>query len=412
MSQKVPTKGFKWVKQKKLSKFNEHFIKKYDEDSSKGYFLEVDIDYSKELFNLHKDLPFLPERKKVEKVEKLICSIEDKKKYVIHIIALKQALNHGLMLKKVHGLIQFKQKAWLKAYIDMNTELRKNAKNEFEKNFFKLMNNSVFGKTMENVRNHRDIKLVTSDKRRKRLVSEPNYHSHKKFSDHLMAIEMKKTRVKMTKPLYLGMSILDISKILTYKFWYDYISPKHGDKAKLCYTDTDSFIIYIKTEDFFEDISNDVEGWCDTSNYNKNDKKPIPIGENKKVPGLFKDELGGKIRTEFIALRPKAYSYLNDDGNKNKKSKGTKRCVIKQKIMFQNFKDCLLKNKTLYRSQQRFKSYNHDLYAEEVNKSVLISNDDKRLQTFDRITAYPYGTNAFKVCESEMLIVKDLFFET
>ena len=227
-----------------------------------------------------------------------------------------------------------------------------------------------------------------------------------------MAIEMKRTREKMTKPLYLGMSILDISKILTYKFWYDYISPKHGDKAKLSYTDTDSFIIYIKTEDFFEDISNDVEGWCDTSNCNKNDKKPIPIGENKKVPGLFKDELGGKIRTEFIALRPKAYSYLNDDGNKNKKSKGTKRCVIKQKIMFQNFKDCLLKNKTLYRSQQRFKSYNHDLYAEEVNKSVLISNDDKRLQTFDRITAYPYGTNAFKVCESEMLIVKDLFFET
>ena len=197
-----------------------------------------------------------------------------------------------------------------------------------------------------------------------------------------------------------------------YEFLYDYINPKYGDRAKLCYADTDSFIIYIKTEDFFEDISNDVEGWCDTSNYNKNDKKPIPIGENKKVPGLFKDELGGKIRTEFIALRPKAYSYLNDDGTKNKKSKGTKRCVIKQKIMFQNFKDCLLKNKTLYRSQQRFKSYNHGLYAEEVNKSVLISNDDKRLQTFDRITAYPYGTNAFKVCESEMLIVKDLFFET
>ena len=141
----------------------------------------------------------------------------------------------------------------------MNTELRKNAKNEFEKNFFKLMNNSVFGKTMENVRNHRDIKLVTSDKRRKRLVSEPNYHSHKKFSDHLMAIEMNKKRVKMTKQLYLSISILDISKTLMYEFWYDYISPKYGDRVKLCYTDTDSFIINIKTEDVFEDISNDVE---------------------------------------------------------------------------------------------------------------------------------------------------------
>ena len=131
----------------------------------------------------------------------------------------------------------------------MNTKLRKNAKNEFEKNFFILMNNSVFGKTMENVRNDRDIKLMTSEKRRKLLVSEPNYHSCKKFSDHLMAIEMKKTRVKINKSLYLGMTILDISKILIYEFWYNYIIPKYGDKAKLCYTDTDSFIIYIKTKD-------------------------------------------------------------------------------------------------------------------------------------------------------------------
>ena len=157
----------------------------------------------------------------------------------------------------------------------MNTERRKKAKDEFGKNFFKLMNSSVFGKTMKNVRNHRDIKLVTSDKRIKRLVSEPNYYSHKKFSDHLMAREMKKARVKMTKPLYLGLSILDISKILMYEFWYDYISPKYGDRGKLCYMDTDSFIIYIKTEDFFEDISNNVEGWFDTSNYDKNDKRPL-----------------------------------------------------------------------------------------------------------------------------------------
>ena len=184
------------------------------------------------------------------KVEKLICSIDDKEKYVIHIRALKQALNHGLKLKKVHGVIKFKQNAWLKPYIDMNPELRKKTQNEFEKNFFKLMNNSVFGKTMGNVRNHRDIKLITTDKRRKQLVSEPNYHSHKKFSEHLMAIEMKKTRVKMIKRLYLGMSILDISKTLMYKFWYDYIEPKYGNKVKLCYTDTDSFIINIKTEDF------------------------------------------------------------------------------------------------------------------------------------------------------------------
>ena len=148
----------------------------------------------------------------------------------------------------------------------MNTGLRKNAKNEFEKNLFKLMNNSVFGKTMENVRHHRDIKLVTSEKRRKRLVSEPNYQSCKKFSDHLMAIEMKKTKVKMNKPLYRGMSVLDISKTLLYNFWYDYFKPKYRDRAKLRYTDTDSFIINTITEDFFQDISNDVEKWFDTTN--------------------------------------------------------------------------------------------------------------------------------------------------
>ena len=156
------------------------------------------------------------------------------------------------------------------------------------------MNTSAFGKTMENERSHRDVKLVTSDKRRKRLVSEPNYHSHKTFSDHLMAIEMKKTRVKMTKPLYLGMSILDISKILMYKFWYDYISPKYRDKAKLCYTDTDSFIIYIKTEDCFEDISNDIERGYDTSNYDKKDKKLFLIGRMKNYPVFLKMNLEEK----------------------------------------------------------------------------------------------------------------------
>ena len=131
---------------------------------------------------------------------------------------------------------------------------------------------------------------------------------------------MKKTKVKMNKQLYLGMSILDITKTLMYRFWYDYFKPKYEDRAKLCYTDTDSFIIYIKTEDFFEDISNDVEKWFDTSNFDQNDKRPLPIGKNKKVPGLFKDEFRGKIITEFVAFRPKAYAYLDDDGNNHKKA--------------------------------------------------------------------------------------------
>ena len=171
-------------KKEKLWKFNEDFIKNYDENGNIGCFFEVYIDYPKELFDLHKDLSFLSESKKVNKVKKLICEIKDKKKYVIYIRALKQVLNNGLKFKKVHRIMQFKLKAWLKAYIDLNTELRKNVKNKFEKNFLNIMNNSVFGKTMENIRNHIDIKLATSEKRRKRLVSEPNYYSCEKFSGH------------------------------------------------------------------------------------------------------------------------------------------------------------------------------------------------------------------------------------
>ena len=189
----------------------------------------------------------------------------------------------------------------------MNTDLWKNAKNDFEKDFFKLMNNSVFGKTMENVRNHRDIRVVTIDKRRSILASEPNYHSTKYISKDLLIREMKKVEVKMNKPIYLGQAILDISKTLMYEFWYD--QPKYGDKARLFYMDTDSFIMYVKTEDFHKDIANDVERRFDTSNYDEKDKRPLPIGKNKKVIGKFKDELGGKIMTEFCALTAKAYAY-------------------------------------------------------------------------------------------------------
>ena len=156
-------------------------MKNYNENSDMGCFLEVDVGYPKKLWSSHKELPFLPERKKIEKVEKLVCSIEDKEKYFIHIRALKQALNHGLILTEVHRVIQFNQEVWLKPYIDRNTKLRKEAKINLKKDFFKLMNNSVFGKTMENVRKHRDIKLVTTEEKRIKLFSEPNHHTTKNF---------------------------------------------------------------------------------------------------------------------------------------------------------------------------------------------------------------------------------------
>ena len=371
MSQKLPVRNFKKTEKDNISKFDEEFIKNYDEDSDQGYILEVDVEYPEIITMLHSDLAFLPERMKIKKCTKLTCPIQNKENYIIHIRALKQAINHGLRLTMVHRIIQFDQEAWLKPYIDMNTDLRKDAKNDFEKDFFKFMNNSVFGKTMENVRNHRDMKIVTTNKRRSILASEPNYHSTKHISKDLLIMEMKKIEVKMNKPIYLGQAILDVSKMLMYEFWYDYIKPKYGHKARLCYMDTDSFVMYIKTGDFYEDIANDVEILFDTSNYDKKDERPLPIGKNKKVIGLFKDELGGKIVTWVCALRAKAYAYKLDDDTEHKKAKGTKKCIIKRELMFQNYKDSLFNDEVIIRSQQRFRSYNHKVYTEEVNKIAL-----------------------------------------
>ena len=346
MSKKLPANGFKWFDNEHV--INEEFIKNYNENDKKGYILEVDVKYPKELHDLHSDLPFLPERIEMNKCKKLVCNLYNKKKYVAHINLLKQALNHGLKIKKSIESLNLIKKKWLKPYIDMNTELRKLAKNDFENDLFKLMNNSVFGKTMENIRKHRDIKLVTTDKKRSKLVLEPNYHTVNLISEDLSITEMKKTKVKMNKPIYLGLSILEISKILMYEFWYDYMKPKYNDNVKLCYMDTDSFVMSIKTNEFYKDISDDVECKFDTSNYEV--KRPLLMGKNKKVIGLMKDELGGEIITEFIFLRPKTYSYLTDNDKIDKNAKGTRKYLIKKMIKFDDYKKCLLNDKVILKS--------------------------------------------------------------
>ena len=386
MSKKLPVKEFKWTDNNII---NEEFIRNYNENDKKGYILEVDVKYPKKLHDLHSDLPFLPERMEINKCKKSVCNLYDKKKYVVHIKSLKQALNHGLKLKKIHRIIEFNQEAWLKPYIDMNTELRKLARNDFEKDLFKLMNNSVFDKTMDNIRKHRDIKLVATDKKRSKLVSEPNYHTINLISEDLSIIEMKKTKVKMNKPIYLGLSILEISKILMYEFWYDYMKPKYNDNVKLCYMDTDSFIMHIKTNDFYKDISDDVGNRFDASNYEV--KRPLPIGKNKKIIGLMKDALGGEIIMEFIALRPKTYSYLTDNDKIDKKVKGTKKCVIKKMIKFDDYKKFLLNDQVILKSRQRFISNKHNVYTEDVNKIASSNDDDKRIVSLDKISSYPYG---------------------
>ena len=297
MYEKLLIGGFKLIDPKE---YTEEKKKSYDDNSNTGAILKVDIEYLKELHKLHKDLPFLCERRRLNKTSKLVTTLDDKKEYVVLISTLKQTLNHDLILKQVHKILEFKQRAWMKPYIDKNTKLRSESKNDFEKDFFKLMNNSVYGKTMENVRKQRDINLVTTNSEKRKLVSEPNYHTCKQFSENLMAIEMKKTKILMNKPVYVGQAVLDISKTLMYEFWYDYIIPKYDDKVTLCCMDTDSFIFDIKTDVLYEDIMSDLEKWYDTSKIDLKLGRSIPIGINNGVILMFKDEFNGSVMKTLL----------------------------------------------------------------------------------------------------------------
>ena len=306
-------------------------------------------------------------------------------------MALDQALKHGLVLKKVHRAIEFEQSAWLKPYINLNTRLRKAAKNDFEKDFFKLMNNSVFGKTMVNKRYHKNMKLVTNEGKYRKYVMKPNFNDCVKFSENLVGVEMGKTEITMDKPVYLGQAILDLSKTLMYEFHYNYMKPKYGERLQLCYMDTDSFVYEIQTEDFYKDIAKDVEIRFDTSAYSEDDHSPLPTGKNKKIIGLMKDELGGKIMTEFIALRAKMYTYKKLDKLENKICKGTKKYVVAKSLTFDDYKTCLFEGKTIYRDQMLFENKKHEIYTVNKTKIAINRDDDKRLVKQDGITTLARG---------------------
>ena len=274
----------------------------------------------KELHDTHNDILCMSEKMKINGVKKLVPNLNDKKNYVIHIKALNQALKHVLILEKVHRVIDFNQSAWLKPYIDFNTQLRTQAKNDFEKDFFKLMNNFVFCKTIENIRSRKDIKLVTNKESFIKTVRKPNFKSEICFRENLMHCEMGKTKVTMNKPVYLGQATLDLRKLIMHEFHYDYMIPKYSGNLKLCYMDTDFLVYHIKTKDFYSDTAEDIKERFDTSGFRE--PRPLPMGLNKKVIGLMKDELGGKIITGFVALRPKLHSYRKLDNKEDKRCKG------------------------------------------------------------------------------------------
>ena len=250
MSQKLPTGGFKWMNVNK-SKVLKLLEKK---DTNQGFIFEVDLDYPKSLWDSHNDYPLAPEKIKIDKIDKLICSFLPKKHYVLHYKNLKQYLKEGMILKKVHRGIKFKQSPWMEPYIRKNTDLRKLANNDFEKDFFKLMNDSVFGKTIENIRKRQNVHIIDNRKMADKLSSKPNFERLTIFDENLVAVHMKKTEVYFNKPIYVGQAILDLSKTLMFDFCYNYIKNKYGNKAELLFTDTDSLMYLIQTEDFYFDI--------------------------------------------------------------------------------------------------------------------------------------------------------------
>ena len=408
MSQPLPYRNFRWVESNNV----------IPKRKGIGHIYEVDLEYPEELYDLHNDYPCAPEKIKVTddmlsdycreiknkfkissgNVNKLIPTLNDKKNYVLHEENLKLYLSLGLKLKKIHRVLEFSEKPWLKEYIDFNTEKRKKAKNAFEKDFFKLMNNSVFGKTMENIRKRSNIKLETDPDHFLRQTAKPTFVSCKIFHENLVAVHMKKNFLLLDKPSYVGMCILDLSKVLMYDFHYNFIKAKYGDRARLLFTDTDSLCYHIITDDVYEDLYNHKDMF-DNSDYCKSSK--FFFDENKKVIGKMKDEAAGNPITSFAGLKSKMYSYeveLPDGEIKNNKAcKGISKNVVKRDI---DHKDYLstLQNKTIQNHKMKtIRSNYHVVSSYEIKKISLSCYDDKRYILDDGITSYAYGNYKAKL---------------
>ena len=405
MSQYLPTGGFKWLTEKQINNLN---VAKYQEDSNKGLILEVDLVYPEGLHDLHNDYPLAAEKVKVTEdmlsgyskkiaekykistglVHKHIPTLSNKEKYVLHYRNLQLYTDLGLKLTKVHRVLEFNQSAWLKQYIDFNTQKRTNAKNAFEKDFFKLMNNSVFGKTMENIRKRVDVRLVTDEKKLLKMAAKPTYVSSKIFNENLVAVHKIKETLTLNRPAYIGMCILDLSKTLMYDFHYNYIKQKYDSKAKLLFTDTDSLTYEIEAKDVYSDFWNDKDKF-DNSDYSES--SPYFDKTNKKVIGKFKDEAAGIPITEFVGLRSKMYSYVKDNQTGGKTAKGIKRNIIRKDITHENYKQTLLENKQMCHTMKTIRSQNHELKSYEINKVSLSCFDDKRYIHANGVTSYAYG---------------------
>ena len=408
MSQSLPFKDFKWIPSEDFEDPEDFILENYTVDTRKGVILEVDLEYPEELHDLHNDYPLAPEKMLITddmlsnycknlkekenissgRVKKLVPNLLPKEKYVLHYRNLKLYLSLGLKLKKIHRALEFTQRPWMKRYIDFNTQKRTMAKNSFEKDFFKLMNNSVFGKTMENLRKRSNIQLETDPDHLLKLTRQPMYVSSKIFDENLVGVQMKKARLTLDKPSYVGFSILEMSKTLMYDFHYNYIRKKYPD-AKLLFTDTDSLFYHIKTENIYSDFYKDKERF-DNSDYPKSSE--FFFEENKKVIGKFKDESAGDPITEFVGLKSKMYSYKTEN-KENKTAKGVKKNVIKSELSLSDYRDTLYNCNTMRHKMRTIRSEYHQISSYQINKISLSPFDDKRYILDDGISSYAYGNH-------------------
>ena len=423
MSQPLPTGGFQWVDD--CDRLMETIIE-HPADSREGYILEVDLEYPGELHKAHNAYPLAPECMVVEKgwmseyqrklldvgvafseVKKLVPNLRNKNSYVLHYRNLQLYLSLGMKLTKVRRALRFQQSCWMEPYIRLNTELRKKATSGFEKDLFKLMNNSVFGKTMENLREHVDVKLVraSEDNRLRRLIASPSYARANIFDNDLVAIQMHKSHLKLNRPIYVGVCVLDLSKHFMYDFYYNQLKKWYGEHCQLLYTDTDSLLLEIQTEDVYKDMGVNASLY-DTSNYPKD--HPQYSEENKKVVGKMKDECAGRIIAEYVGLRPKMYSILEADGRNIKKAKGVKKSVVRKNICHRQYREALLDKKTYRHGMDVLRSERHIIFGQHLNKTSLSPFDSKRWIAEDGVETLAYG---HKEIAARDAVVMDAFID-
>ena len=356
-------------------------------DHDHGFIVEVDLTYPDHLHDSHNDFPLAPERiKGTDDQLKLIPNLYNKAHYVCHYRNLQFFVRHGMVVSAIYRILMFKQTRLLSGYINKNTELRKQAKSEFEKDFFKLMNNSCFGKTMESPYKRKDVRLVSTPQQAVKLTSKPRYQGYKEFHDSLYAVTMKTARVRLDKPVFIGMAILDLSKLLMYEFLYDYFKPKYPD-CKVLYSDTDSFILSVPTEDFYKDLETELDHY-DFSDYPTT--HPLHNQQNKKIIGKMKDEMNGKLISEYVGLRSKQYSIKHDSGTSSK-AKGIQKCAIKNREIKHEHYINALNGKEIQKYPNVFlRSKGHEIQTVVTPKKTLCANDTKRVMVTKEF-AYALG---------------------